>query len=88
MTCKTMKQNENDQNHKKESTPVVDDKPNGKSQMKRANRRSGSSADSRIYDLIGKCGGLPAAAANPQLKNLGEKLTTVPQIGNSVTNMR
>ncbi len=27
-----MKQNENDQNHKKESTPVVDDKPNGKSQ--------------------------------------------------------
>src|SRR5271170_7796975 len=32
MTCKTMKQNENDQNHKKESTPVVDDKPNGKSQ--------------------------------------------------------
>ncbi len=29
MTCKTMKQNENDQNHKKESTPVVDDKPNG-----------------------------------------------------------
>ena len=35
MTCKTMKQNENDQNHKKESTPVVDDKPNGKSQVKR-----------------------------------------------------
>ena len=33
MTCKTMKQNENDQNHKKESTPVVDDKPNGKSQI-------------------------------------------------------
>ena len=33
MTCKTMKQNENDQNHKKESTPVVDDKPNGKSQF-------------------------------------------------------
>ena len=33
MTCKTMKQNENDQNHKKESTPVVDDKPNGKSQL-------------------------------------------------------
>ena len=29
-----MKQNENDQNHKKESTPVVDDKPNGKSQIK------------------------------------------------------
>ena len=28
-----MKQNENDQNHKKESTPVVDDKPNGKSQL-------------------------------------------------------
>jgi hypothetical protein len=28
-----MKQNENDQNHKKESTPVVDDKPNGKSQF-------------------------------------------------------
>jgi hypothetical protein len=28
-----MKQNENDQNHKKESTPVVDNKPNGKSQM-------------------------------------------------------
>ena len=30
-----MKQNENDQNHKKESTPVVDNKPNGKSQVKR-----------------------------------------------------
>jgi hypothetical protein len=25
-----MKKNENDQNHKKESTPVVDNKPNGK----------------------------------------------------------
>ena len=29
-----MKQNENDQNHKKESTPVVNNKPNGKSQFK------------------------------------------------------
>ena len=38
MTCKTMKQNENDQNHKKESTPVVDDKPNGKSQINMFNR--------------------------------------------------
>src|SRR5580692_8709110 len=28
-----MKQNENDQNHKKESTPVVDNKPNGKCQL-------------------------------------------------------
>ncbi len=28
-----MKQNENDQNHKKESTPVVNNKPNGKSQV-------------------------------------------------------
>ncbi len=28
-----MKKNENDQNHKKESTPVVDNKPNGKSQL-------------------------------------------------------
>ena len=28
-----MKQNENDQNHKKESTPVVNNKPNGKSQI-------------------------------------------------------
>jgi len=28
-----MKQDENDQNHKKESTPVVDNKPNGKSQV-------------------------------------------------------
>ena len=28
-----MKQDENDQNHKKESTPVVDNKPNGKSQL-------------------------------------------------------
>ena len=28
-----MKQNENDQNHKKESTPVVNNKPNGKSQL-------------------------------------------------------
>ena len=33
MTCKTMKQDENDQNYKKESTPVVDNKPNGKSQL-------------------------------------------------------
>ena len=33
MTGKTMKQHENDQTHKKESTPVVDDKPNGKSQF-------------------------------------------------------
>ena len=29
-----MKQNENDQNHKKESTSVVYNKPNGKSQLK------------------------------------------------------
>jgi len=29
-----MKQNENDKNHKKESTPFVDNKPNGKSQIK------------------------------------------------------
>jgi len=34
--CKTMNQNKNDQNHKKESAPVVDNKPNGKS---RRNRR-------------------------------------------------
>ena len=33
MSCKTMKQNENDQNYKKESTPVVDINPYGKSQM-------------------------------------------------------
>src|SRR5271170_7939226 len=33
MSCKTMKQDDNDQNHKKESTPVVDKRPNGKSQM-------------------------------------------------------
>jgi hypothetical protein len=32
-----MKQNENDQNHKEESTPAVDNKPNGKSQLKRCN---------------------------------------------------
>lgn len=32
-----MKQNENDQNHKEESTPVVDNKPNGKSQIKPTN---------------------------------------------------
>jgi len=29
-----MKQDDNDQNHKKESTPVVDKRPNGKSQFK------------------------------------------------------
>jgi len=29
-TCKTVKQNEHDHSHKKESTPVVDNKPNGK----------------------------------------------------------
>jgi hypothetical protein len=34
-TCKTMKQNENNQNRKKESTPVLDNKPNGKSRLKR-----------------------------------------------------
>jgi hypothetical protein len=28
-----MKQDENEQNHKNESTPVVDNKPNGKSQF-------------------------------------------------------
>jgi len=28
-----MKQDENEQNHKNESTPVVDNKPNGKSQI-------------------------------------------------------
>jgi hypothetical protein len=33
MSCKTMKQNENDRNYKKESTPVVGNKPNGKSQL-------------------------------------------------------
>jgi hypothetical protein len=32
--CKNMKQDENDQNYKKESTPVVGKKPNGKSQPK------------------------------------------------------
>ncbi len=35
MNCKIMKQTENDQNHKNQSTPVVGKKPNGKSQMKR-----------------------------------------------------
>ena len=34
MNCKTMEQDENDQNHKKDSTPVMDNKPNGKSQLK------------------------------------------------------
>ena len=34
MTCKPMKQDENEQNHKKEPTPVVGQKPNGKSRMK------------------------------------------------------
>jgi hypothetical protein len=34
MSCKTMKQDENEQNHKNESTPVVDNKPNGKSRIK------------------------------------------------------
>ena len=34
MNCKTMEQDENDQNHKKDSTPVMDNKPNGKSQFK------------------------------------------------------
>lgn len=33
MTCKTMKQDKNDQNHKKESTPVMGKKPSGKSQF-------------------------------------------------------
>ena len=28
-----MKQNENDQNHKKDSMPIVENKPNGKSQF-------------------------------------------------------
>jgi hypothetical protein len=34
MTCKTMRQTENDQNYKKESTPVVGQKPYGKSRLK------------------------------------------------------
>ena len=34
MNCETMEQDENDQNHKKDSTPVMDNKPNGKSQLK------------------------------------------------------
>jgi hypothetical protein len=33
MSRKTMKQNENEQNYKNESTPVVDNKPNGKSRL-------------------------------------------------------
>jgi hypothetical protein len=52
MICKTMKQDENDQNYKKESTPVVGRKPNGKSQL-RMNPRHGvwgciEKADSKI----------------------------------------
>jgi hypothetical protein len=34
MICKSMNEAENDQNHKKESTPFVDNKPNGKSRVK------------------------------------------------------
>jgi hypothetical protein len=32
-SCKTMKQDENDRNYERESTPVVGNKPNGKSRM-------------------------------------------------------
>jgi hypothetical protein len=32
--CKSMKRDENDQSYKKESTPVVGKRPNGKSQLK------------------------------------------------------
>jgi len=38
-----MKQNENDLSHRKESTPVVDNKPNGKSHMKTKNALRGIS---------------------------------------------
>ena len=48
-----MKQNENDQNHKKESTPVVDDKPNGKSQFKC--RTFLTNPGSLTTATIGKC---------------------------------
>jgi hypothetical protein len=34
MSCKTMKQDENNQNYKKESPLVVGKKPNGKSRVK------------------------------------------------------
>ncbi len=40
MNCKTMKQTENNQNHKKESTPVVGIKPYGKSQLNPKNSPS------------------------------------------------
>ena len=54
MTCKTMKQNENDQNHKKESTPVVDDKPNGKSQST-SKRNQQLDGDLKIqFPLLGR----------------------------------
>jgi len=33
MSCKTMKQDENGQNHKKESTTVMGNKPNEKCQI-------------------------------------------------------
>jgi len=35
MSCKSMKQDENDENNKKEPTPVVGWKPYGKSQLNR-----------------------------------------------------
>jgi hypothetical protein len=33
MSCRTMKQDENEQNYKNQSTPVVGNKPNGKCQL-------------------------------------------------------
>jgi hypothetical protein len=38
------------------------------------NWRRGFSAESRIYKFVEKCGGLPAAATNPQLKTWKVKL--------------
>jgi len=40
----------------------LQDRPDSFWRLTLQNRRSGFSAESRLYDFIGKCGGLPTAA--------------------------
>jgi len=49
MSCKTMKQDENEQNCKKQSTLVVGNKPNGKSRMTRIQASIRSDSASSIH---------------------------------------